>query len=234
MYQYNGLQQLTREDNQAAGKTWEYTYDAGGNILTKTGYAYTIGTPGTAQKTITYKYGDSQWRDLLTEYNGKTVTSDAIGNIKNDGTWDYSWEHGRQLASQTKSGTRIAYSYDANGIRLKKTVNGTAYDYCYNGNLLTHMSTSGWYAHIRYSAEGMPVHIQYKNGSNKADEYYYMFNAQGDVVGLLDGTGKLVVEYTYDAWGQPLTITGSMKDTLGKANPLRYRCYVYDEETGMY
>lgn len=96
------------------------------------------------------------------------------------------------------------------------------------------MSTSGWYAHIRYSAEGMPVHIQYKNGSNKADEYYYMFNAQGDVVGLLDGTGKLVVEYTYDAWGQPLTITGSMKDTLGKANPLRYRCYVYDEETGMY
>ena len=119
-------------------------------------------------------------------------------------------------------------------MRLKKTVNGTAYDYCYNGNLLTHMSTSGWYAHIRYSAEGMPVHIQYKNGSNAADEYYYMFNAQGDVVGLLDGTGKLVVEYTYDAWGQPLTITGSMKDTLGKANPLRYRCYVYDEETGMY
>ena len=234
MYQYNGLQQLTREDNQAAGKTWVYTYDAGGNILTKTEYAYTTGTPGTAQKTITYKYGDSQWRDLLTEYNGKTVTSDAIGNIKNDGTWDYSWEHGRQLASQTKSGTRIAYSYDANGMRLKKIVNGTAYDYCYNGNLLTHMSTSGWYAHIRYSAEGMPVHIQYKNGSNKADEYYYMFNAQGDVVGLLDGTGKLVVEYTYDAWGQPLTITGSMKDTLGKANPLRYRCYVYDEETGMY
>ena len=25
-----------------------------------------------------------------------------------------------------------------------------------------------------------------------------------------------------------------MKDTLGKENPLRYRCYVYDEETGMY
>ena len=59
-----------------------------------------------------------------------------------------------------------------------------------------------------------------------------MFNAQGDVVALVDGTGKVVVEYSYDAWGQPLTITGSMKDTLGKVNPLRYRCYVYDEETG--
>ena len=61
-----------------------------------------------------------------------------------------------------------------------------------------------------------------------------MFNAQGDVVALVDGAGKVVVEYSYDAWGQPLTITGSMMDTLGKANPLRYRCYVYDEETGMY
>ncbi len=61
-----------------------------------------------------------------------------------------------------------------------------------------------------------------------------MFNAQGDVVALVDGTGKVVVEYSYDAWGQPLTITGSMKDTLGKVNPLRYRCYVYDEETGLY
>ena len=48
-----------------------------------------------------------------------------------------------------------------------------------------------------------------------------MFNAQGDVVALVDGTGKVVVEYSYDAWGQPLTITGSMKDTLGKVNPLR-------------
>ena len=61
-----------------------------------------------------------------------------------------------------------------------------------------------------------------------------MFNAQGDVVALVDGTGKVVVEYSYDAWGNPLSISGSMKDTLGKMNPLRYRAYVYDEETGLY
>ena len=119
-------------------------------------------------------------------------------------------------------------------MRLKKTVNGTDFNYAYNGNLLTHMSSSSEYAHIRYDAQGLPVHMQYKKGSSNPEEYYYMFNAQGDVVALVDGTGKLVVEYSYDAWGQPLTITGSMKDTLGKANPLRYRCYVYDEETGMY
>ena len=233
-YAYDRLHQLTRENNQAAGKTWVYTYDTGGNILTKKEYAYTTGTPGTVQKTIYYSYGNSQWKDLLTSYNGKTILSDSIGNMTSDGTWNYTWEHGRQLAGQTKSGTTITYSYDASGMRLKKTVNGTDFNYAYNGNLLTHMSSSSEYAHIRYDAQGLPVHIQYKKGSSTPEEYYYMFNAQGDVVALVDGTGKVVVEYSYDAWGQPLTITGSMKDTLGKANPLRYRCYVYDEETGLY
>ena len=43
-----------------------------------------------------------------------------------------------------------------------------------------------------------------------------------------------MVAYTYDAWGNPLTTTGTMADTLGKLNPFRYRGYVYDTETGLY
>lgn len=61
-----------------------------------------------------------------------------------------------------------------------------------------------------------------------------MHNLQGDIVGLLDSNGSLVVEYKYDAWGRPVAVTGSKKDTLGKLNPFRYRGYVYDEETGLY
>ena len=44
----------------------------------------------------------------------------------------------------------------------------------------------------------------------------------------------MVVEYTYDAWGRLLSTTGSMANTLGLHNPLRYRGYVYDRETGLY
>ena len=44
----------------------------------------------------------------------------------------------------------------------------------------------------------------------------------------------VVVRYAYDAWGKVLSITGSMADTLGVQNPLRYRGYVYDQETGLY
>ena len=64
--------------------------------------------------------------------------------------------------------------------------------------------------------------------------YYYATNIQGDVVAILDSTGAAVVTYTYDAWGNILTTTGTMASTLGIHNPLRYRGYVYDPETGLY
>lgn len=43
-----------------------------------------------------------------------------------------------------------------------------------------------------------------------------------------------MVEYIYNAWGRPLTTSGTMSDTLGVHNPLRYRGYVYDDETTLY
>ncbi len=51
---------------------------------------------------------------------------------------------------------------------------------------------------------------------------------------ILNFGGGVVVNYTYDAWGNVLSVTGSMADTLGAANPFRYRGYYYDTETGWY
>ncbi|MBR7163410.1 MAG: hypothetical protein IKD21_00345, partial [Clostridia bacterium] len=62
----------------------------------------------------------------------------------------------------------------------------------------------------------------------------YALNQQGDVVAILNTAGEAVVEYTYDAWGNVLSVTGSMASTLGQFNPLRYRGYVYDNETALY
>ena len=64
--------------------------------------------------------------------------------------------------------------------------------------------------------------------------YGYLYNLQGDVVALVDGTGTKVVEYSYDAWGKPTSKTGSLAATLGTVQPFRYRGYVFDEETGLY
>ena len=66
--------------------------------------------------------------------------------------------------------------------------------------------------------------------------YSYVHNLQGDIVGIVDSSGSLVVEYKYDAWGKPTlvrTLTTAY-EALAELNPFRYRGYVYDEETGLY
>jgi len=65
-------------------------------------------------------------------------------------------------------------------------------------------------------------------------QYYYVRNLQGDVVQIRSIYGTAVVEYTYDAWGNVLSITGQYANTLGALNPIRYRGYFYDFETGFY
>ena len=64
--------------------------------------------------------------------------------------------------------------------------------------------------------------------------YNYVRNAQNDIVGLIDSTGKRVVYYKYDSWGRTVSISGTMAATVGQKNPFRYRGYYFDAESGMY
>ena len=230
-YAYDSLGQLTRVNDPHENATWVYNYDLGGNITSKVRYAYTTGTLGTALETIPYSYGDSNWKDKLTAYNGQAITYDAIGNPLSDGTWTYNWQAGRQLAQMSKSGTTVQYQYDANGLRVGKIVNGTETTYTLHGKLLTHLKQGANEMHFYYDAQSRPAMVNF-NGAY----YMYLHNLQGDVVGLVDNSNNLVVEYKYDAWGRP-TLKRSLTtayDALATLNPFRYRGYVYDEETGLY
>ena len=64
--------------------------------------------------------------------------------------------------------------------------------------------------------------------------YLYVYNATGDVIGIVDDTLTMVVEYTYSPWGEILSTTGDEANTIGVINPFRYRGYYYDEETELY
>ena len=221
----------------------DYTYDRGGNILNKARYAYTAADElGEALESIPYTYGDANWKDKLTAYNGKTITYDAIGNPLNDGTWSYEWQAGRQLKRMSAEGKALTFQYDHNGLRTQKVVEADWYpettNYYLHGKLLTHMTVDYRdtseaahqdVMHFFYDAQSRPAKVSF-NGT----VYTYIHYLQGDVVGLLDNAGALVVEYRYDAWGKVISTTGSLDATLGKRNPFRYRGYVYDEETGLY
>ena len=145
-----------------------------------------------------------------------------------DGEWTYTWQHGRQLSGMSMSGTTVSFSYDADGLRTMKTVNGTATKYVYIGGQLTDITAGSDTLHIDYDSVG-PASVKY-NGTY----YWYLRNAQGDVTGIVNSSGTRVVTYTYDAWGNILNTGGNMAGTLGTLNPLRYRGYVYDTETGLY
>ena len=229
-YVYDSANQLIRENNQAANYTHTWQYDAGGNILNRKEYAHTTGSLDgvTPTKTVTYGY-DDVWGDMLTSYDGQTITRDEIGNPLSDGELTYEWERGRQLASTTKNGTTREYTYDANGMRIKKGVAGgtTPTSYVYNGSQLVRMEVNGNILDFTYDPAGKPLTLTY-NGT----VYYYETNLQGDVVGIRDANGTRKVTYTYDAWGNLLNYSGDV--VLYTLNPLRYRGYVYDQDTGLY
>ena len=64
--------------------------------------------------------------------------------------------------------------------------------------------------------------------------YYYLRNLQGDVIGIYDTNGSLVVKYNYDAWGNCTVASGTTNYVIANANPIRYRGYYYDTDTKLY
>ena len=233
-YAYDALGQLIRVNDPHENATWVYNYDRGGNITRTIQYTYTTGEPSEVLTDRTYAY-DTVWKDKLITRGDRGLAYDAIGNLTQYSGWTYEWEAGRRLKRQTQENTVVTYEYDHSGMRVRKTVSGTdgtvrtVYDYAYCGEKLAHMTWGSNWMHFFYDAQGRPAKVRY-NGTI----YSYIHNLQGDVVGIIDTDGNVVVEYKYDAWGFLLSRTGSMAADLGKQNPFRYRGYIYDEETWMY
>jgi len=239
-YEYDRYNQLIKDTDYVTGDITTYTYDTNGNITQK------VVANGRESTTNTYTYGDTSWGDLLTKYNGQTITYDTIGNplTYRDGI-TMTWQNGRELATYEKGNVDVTYTYDPNGLRTRKQVlDGfvlTDYNYVYENGLLVQMTYGNHIYNFSYDANGTPVslnHIIPNAGLN--DYYYYGVNSRGDVEALYYGDGSLYVTYDYDAYGKPLAITSAYgpdltnTDTVANNNPLRYRSYVYDFETGLY
>ncbi|MBP3538543.1 MAG: RHS repeat-associated core domain-containing protein [Oscillospiraceae bacterium] len=221
-YTYDAQGQLLTETY--GGKTYTYTYDGAGNIL----------SVSDGSTTKSYTYGDSNWKDLLTAYDGQAISYDAIGNPTSwyDGT-TFGWSNGRRLTSAVNSskGLNNSYTYDADGLRLTKTVSGEQHKYVWQGSTLVSEYYGGKSLEFFYDESGVPYGFSYKSSSSAAPAmYYYVTNLQGDVTNVLDASGNTVASYTYNAWGKLLSSSGAM----ASINPIRYRGYYFDSDTGLY
>ena len=185
---------------------------------------------------LSYGYSTSSWGDLLTSYGGTSISYDAIGNPTN---WmnanNLTWE-ARELQSLTVTGgPSVAFEYNSDGIRTKKTVGGSViHNYTLDGTKIiretvTNNGAAFYDFYYLYDESGSVQGFIYNNSY-----YYFQKNLQGDVIRILNSSGTVVVEYTYDAWGKVLSVTGSQASTIGQYNPFRYRGYYYDVETGLY
>lgn len=237
-YYYDSVNQLIREDDSSRNLTITYSYDVGGNITSKTIYPYTEGdTLPEPTETISYTYGNDEWKDQLTKYKGREIEYDAIGNpLSYDGN-TLTWQNGRELAGITNNedGLTVTYKYNDEGIRTQKTVNGVTTTYYLSGNKVVFEQTGDSTIYYSYDQNGELVGLDY-NGQT----YYYKKNLQGDIIGILDNNLNEVVKYSYDSWGNILSITDQNGDAItdenniGLINPHRYRGYRYDTETGLY
>ena len=252
-YTYDAQNQLLSETID--GDTTSYTYDTAGNIRSVTG-------PGVT-KTFTYD-DTGDWKDLLTSVTVNGTTRSITYEEENGGTignplsyfngtqYTLAWQNGRQLASLSGGGKSATYTYGADGIRTGKTVTDssgtTTYQYTtQNGQIARQSWTAGGTAYqmdFIYDAAGRPLAMYYRTKAAgqtdfNGDSYYYETNQQGDVTGLYkityNATTKAlsatrVASYEYDAWGNVTYSTG----TMAKLNPLKYRGYYHDAESGFY
>ena len=184
------------------------------------------------------------------EENGGTIGNPL--SYFNGTQYILAWQNGRQLASLSGGGKSATYTYGADGIRTRKTVtdsNGTTtYQYTtQNGQIARQSWSAGGTAYqmdFIYNAAGRPLAMYYRTKAAgqadfDGDSYYYETNQQGDVTGLYkityDAATKAlsatrVASYEYDAWGNVTYSTG----TMAKINPLKYRGYYHDAESGFY
>ena len=246
-YTYDNKSQLLSEtittkdtNNNTITTTTNFTYDAIGNISKK------VENDGTTTTTINYRYdknGKTGWNNLLTGVdfsgNGSYETAETISydNIGNPTTYlgaSLSW-YGRQLKSYTKGSTSVSYTYDSDGIRGTKIYNGTKSTYHYVSGKLRYETRGNLKFCYFYDASGNLSAIRYYP-ANSTDGYMYypLTNSRGDVVSIYNSSGTPVVTYEYDAWGNCTIVSDTSGRNIGELNPIRYRGYYYDSETGLY
>ena len=248
-YVYDDLGQLIREDDGYTNHTYLYTYDNAGNIIKKETYNYTGAgiIPVFGGSSITYTYGSANgWGDQLTSFGGNAITYDANGNpVQYYNGFDFTWVNGTELAAAVNGTYNLSFSYDDNGVRVRKVVNGVEHIYTVNGTqILTEKWVDVGVEHLLvylYDASGSPIGMEYRNSvypEGGFDLYLFETNLQGDVIGVYNELGEKLISYTYDAWGN-CTMTASANVTAGSDfaaafNPFRYRGYYYDTELGLY
>ena len=216
---------LTEVDH--TGATTTYGYDMLGRLVSEVGNSgsrfYTYDTAGNRTQviidtatTISYNYNSDGSLASETSSNGSVSETTAYaydlnGNLtaktKGVSVTNYAYD----VWGNMTSGAGATYAYNAQGLRVAKTVNGETDNFTLVGGNVWADGTTNYLRGIELISNGTQL---------------YLYNVRGDVIQLADLSGNVTKTYDYDAYGNEYA-----RD-LGDENPFRYCGEYYDTETG--
>lgn len=127
-----------------------------------------------------------------------------------------------QLTETLTKNYKVSFTYDAEGLRTGKTVNGEKTVYVWDGDQVVMELSEGGKVQKRYIRGNDLV---YADKGDEMEKTYYVTDTHGNVVQLLDETGNVTKTYEYDSFGNE--VNPDKKDE----NPFRYCGEYYDKET---
>ena len=204
-YSYTALNQLSTVNQPT------YQYDHGDNLTQ-------IGT-----STLTYDAAN-ELKTLVQTASTTTFTYDTQGNLvkqkaPNGTTTKLTYDQANRL---TAYGTSATYTYNGDGLRMSKTVSGTAEAFTWDvAEGLPQLLQDGTTLYV-YGPGGLPL-----EQVNSSTVLYYHQDQLGSTRALTNSTGTVVATYGYDAYGNITGTTGSV------TNPFQYAGQYTDAESGL-
>ena len=245
-YTYDMLGRITRE-TKTGREDISYTYDANNNrkqmtIGNKTtAYQYnkndellrtdTLHTDTEKNDVVIYK-NDKNGNQLAT-VNRSEIPVEAkdtsyidvdvtLGdNQLNDNVVNH-YNALNQLTETLTKNYKVSFTYDAEGLRTGKTVNGEKTVYVWDGDQVVMELSKGGAVQKRYIRGNDLV---YADKGENTEKTYYVTDMHGNVVQLLDESGNVTKTYEYDSFGN------EVKPEKKDENPYRYCGEYYDKET---
>ena len=127
-----------------------------------------------------------------------------------------------QLTETLTKNYKVSFTYDAEGLRTGKTVNGEKTIYVWDGDQMVMELSKGGAVQKRYIRGNDLV---YADKGENTEKTYYVTDMHGNVVQLLDESGNVTKTYEYDSFGN------EVKPEKKDENPYRYCGEYYDKET---
>ncbi len=243
-YTYDGLGRLTSESPSGESAV-SYSYDdynnravmtASGGAITTYGYdknnrlqSEVKTMDGTTEITY-YSYDDNgnqiyKSTGTLKPVNAADVESISISvsgeSPDNSNVTISRYDGFNQLINSTVGDKNVSYDYNADGLRISKTVNGAVTQHIWDGDQIALELDGSGNVTNKY-VRGINLIYAEASGAVK----YYLFNGHGDVVQLTGNIGDVSKSYDYDAFGN------EKNPDAADTNVFRYCGEYFDKETG--